>query len=736
MKRFKGIRMIWMLSFIAIILLLTSIFCGFFVYVKDKVEGAELSRNTGDNHFLATVLDEKLSAVGTITADILYRPATLFPQAWSAEDLLQGANAYRLVTELQSRCTANSILKDIFIYYPEQDVIIGTHGPRNPRTYYYYLNNHRLDGFEAWHEDVLERGTGGYFLADAADGTTELFCSTTLQFDADRVCRLFFQINRDDLVRTLTSSGESGAYQLAALVDAAGKPYVYSGDAGLLQSLTVPADSLADGSQLVDDYYISKLPSVTGGLNYLTVSGRSRVLELSQQLTLLLVFCVALGLFLSIITAFYCSERNTRPMRQLAARLPKSSTRNAENEYEAIQQSLDDLLADNSDAMRRITLQQDKLTGAFVALVLGGEPLGSHTLNTLALPYGVGFTHPFFCVAVADLVPVEGGVSLERAAATLQGRFDEQAESYCAVMDDRLACIINYEGEGGADGDPMRLLVHTLSQWLTSEGAVFRIAVGGTYQSPRGITFSYSEALHLMDVCREDVCFYSESPHKLGGADGGIFYDFQRRIIDRSYGEARELLAGLFGRYLEDCGPAVYRRRRSAVVQLLYDAVRRETAGGTGSQTLEQHCTDLLFQADRPEAAPANFAQVLSLLAGLEDGGHDTDSSLAGRAGLLADCSYTDPMLSLSLIAEKLSISPSHLSRVFKKERGVGLAEYICKKRVLHAKRLIAAGERNVKELARQVGFSSDVTFIRVFKRYENVTPGRFAERVHTESEV
>ena len=44
--------------------------------------------------------------------------------------------------------------------------------------------------------------------------------------------------------------------------------------------------------------------------------------------------------------------------------------------------------------------------------------------------------------------------------------------------------------------------------------------------------------------------------------------------------------------------------------------------------------------------------------------------------------------------------------------------------RIKAAKKLMEKEGITIKEVAEQVGFTSDIHFIRIFKKYENITPG------------
>lgn len=87
--------------------------------------------------------------------------------------------------------------------------------------------------------------------------------------------------------------------------------------------------------------------------------------------------------------------------------------------------------------------------------------------------------------------------------------------------------------------------------------------------------------------------------------------------------------------------------------------------------------------------------------------------------------------LSLQEIASNASLSPYHLSRVFKEETGHTVMEYVTKVRLEEAKRLLKDPKYNINEVAQAVGYTDSSYFCKVFKKYEGgITPGDFRQRV------
>ena len=77
-------------------------------------------------------------------------------------------------------------------------------------------------------------------------------------------------------------------------------------------------------------------------------------------------------------------------------------------------------------------------------------------------------------------------------------------------------------------------------------------------------------------------------------------------------------------------------------------------------------------------------------------------------------------------IAQALFLNVDHLNRIFKKETGMTLSEYIRVKRIDRAKLLLLTTRMPVSEVAMSVGFQSFSYFSKIFKKRVGVEPSKF----------
>lgn len=91
---------------------------------------------------------------------------------------------------------------------------------------------------------------------------------------------------------------------------------------------------------------------------------------------------------------------------------------------------------------------------------------------------------------------------------------------------------------------------------------------------------------------------------------------------------------------------------------------------------------------------------------------------------------YTYPDLSLLTISTALKVSEKQISAHIKKQFNQSFKEYLNGIRITEAKRLLQVTDKNVSEIAYQVGFNSPNHFNRTFKAVEGCTPTDFRKPV------
>lgn len=85
-------------------------------------------------------------------------------------------------------------------------------------------------------------------------------------------------------------------------------------------------------------------------------------------------------------------------------------------------------------------------------------------------------------------------------------------------------------------------------------------------------------------------------------------------------------------------------------------------------------------------------------------------------------------------LAAYTDLSPSYLSRLFKKELGISVSDYIREKKIDKAQNLLKYSDFTPVEIANYLSFSSQSHFIQAFEKMVGMTPKKYRDRYYRTS--
>lgn len=92
------------------------------------------------------------------------------------------------------------------------------------------------------------------------------------------------------------------------------------------------------------------------------------------------------------------------------------------------------------------------------------------------------------------------------------------------------------------------------------------------------------------------------------------------------------------------------------------------------------------------------------------------------------DCYNQD--ISLSMVAEHVSLNPAYFSFLFKKEMGMNFSAYLLQIRIENARLLLKNSTLSLSSIALELGFESQSYFSKVFKKATGVTPKQYRQQL------
>lgn len=84
--------------------------------------------------------------------------------------------------------------------------------------------------------------------------------------------------------------------------------------------------------------------------------------------------------------------------------------------------------------------------------------------------------------------------------------------------------------------------------------------------------------------------------------------------------------------------------------------------------------------------------------------------------------------ITMEMLCEVSNLSESHLCRLFKKHLGMRPMEYLNRRRIEEARKLLELSYLSMESVSEQVGIDSVSYFGKLFRRYEGMSPSEYMQ--------
>lgn len=263
-------------------------------------------------------------------------------------------------------------------------------------------------------------------------------------------------------------------------------------------------------------------------------------------------------------------------------------------------------------------------------------------------------------------------------------------------------------------------------------GITLQTSFGGIYPAMNFLNKSYHEAkqaAHNTAWTRHADCvFFDDS------VDSGKWsypLTIQKELLQRLKSvdreQAKRCLDDLFDRYMvskaytRDAVQDTVTLMMGAIVQELY-----EDGYSLDKVHLRFHsvseCTHI---GQVKELFYSYITDMMNLLEQFQD--KSQSNTFVGKAIEYMQARY-DQIESISDVALHVGVSSSYLSRTFRSETGKAPLDYLTRLRIDKSKELLFSGDckYSLQEICDQIGYHDVQSFIRFFKKWENMTPGEY----------
>lgn len=607
---------------------------------------------------------------------------------------------YELVNQIQSYKYLNPLLDGVFIYYPKLDWIVGDIGSYRSASYYVLDHNLQTAGFDEFLSAVVADTKPVLLFTE--NGTNQLFYRKSMLYQGKVVGYLLMRLDTNQLLLSSQGKFPSNGQDFAFALSHYDMQIASSGNSDLIAH----GRPNGDGSYFLNRSLLLQSRSTDlAGLSY------QLYLSLAEQLkpaSLALKICIGAMLVIALIglvIAILLGKRNTRPLLKLLQQVGAVDQHTANDAYAVLGRRIDELLQQKDEKIKALQYQREAMGPLCLHHLLSGRVDSEHAAVSLLKRYNISFDYPFFVIGVIRL---QGGDSAQVLQFLLEKARNTQVDLLTAEKDGDVVVLftsdayLDYPSACGTLGKVMdecsafKKAKATLGTWHDQYAAAMQ---------------SYHEALLLLDQAPVGTWWYQQEDKECSSS---LLIHTKDAVTSNQLEHALELLEELESRCACQALETPFARTQlQEIERLISDQVQKAGVASfqdQGELPSLRHCKAMLASLVKEQGQ--NNAEV--------------SLSIAERAAAIIERDFTDPQLGLYRIAAELCLSNSYLSTAFKARYDIGIVQSINQKRIELAKELIIKTEMSIKEIAIACGFSSDISFIRVFKRHEDQTPGTF----------
>ena len=313
---------------------------------------------------------------------------------------------------------------------------------------------------------------------------------------------------------------------------------------------------------------------------------------------------------------------------------------------------------------------------------------------------------------------------------------------HCAVLlyKSNVVAVIADEPAAGAEKSSIAEIVDIIVSVCKKELGILLLAgIGRKAADELQIHSSYLESLFALEqtaVTGNTVLSYNRAlKHTMPDPNYAQLIVMQYQLISacksEEWPEVVRLFSLISGQILEES---------SADISVLKVQLT-ECMNAIAQQVYQNHC---FFEADAEKLSDVIFKVVGS--GNREQLKQETDSFIqffkectqhikekeslefVNKVQQIIEEQYADQDMSVAFIADLLNTNVKVLSAAYKQKTGKGLLDVINSKRIQVAKKMLLETNKSILEISTEAWYDNVNTFIRVFKRYCGITPGKFRE--------
>jgi AraC-like DNA-binding protein len=480
----------------------------------------------------------------------------------------------------------------------------------------------------------------------------------------------------------------------------------------------------------------------------------NKVRYINQITFIAMIFCLLLGTFVS----YFFSRKNYNPINRLINKISNTFEINFEagnEEFNFIEKTLDIAFKERKLIDEKLKQQNYMLKYNFLVKLLKGKIDNSKTINESLTSFDINFNSNYFSVMLFYIEDFEEyfsedkeNISTNEKMITVEFILSKVIEEVTAdknkvfvfEIDGTIACLINFTNTNfEVNINELNRIARDTQRFIQNKMHIyFSVSFSGIHENIEGISISYREAVQAMEykIIKEDssIINYSTIENSEYKYDYSMEIELQliNYIKTGNYDMSEQVLREVFDKNFANNNLSI-----KMIKCLMFDIMSTivKTVGDIMSNNNlfidEINPVETLIQCENVKDMKVEILDILKKVCDyINENKKKHTFVLRDQIIEFIKENYAQVDLDVSMVANHFDLNNSYLSKYFKEASGQGLLDYITSIRIKNAKILLREQGMNVSDAAIKTGFYNSNSFIRTFKKYEGVTPGKYKEMI------
>lgn len=529
-------------------------------------------------------------------------------------------------------------------------------------------------------------------------------------------------------------------------------------------NISLEYEKLSDGNLLYEyingqEFTISSISSSQNGWKYVFMMPSITFMVKVKYIKNLMIYSILICLIIGGLVAYIFTKKNYNPVYQMVQALAGRvgiELNPGLNEYSFVQQAINNTLNEKEIIMEKLEKQNLALRSSFLARLIKGRYDQTVPIEEALYSYDIRWISDIFCVM---LFYIEDFNKLFRKASLKESDSMEQVKlvhfiisnvieeligknhyGLVTEVDDMIVCLINVNKNRMEQIEDELVEIALKAQKFIKENFFvhFTVSIGRIHRTLAGIPESYREAQEAMEyrmiMGNEKIIRYSQIQNpRRNNYDYSL--ELEQQLINAiKIGDletAQNIINEVFEKNFSGEILSV-----QMIKCLFFDLISTMIKALNDINLMNNNCfieelnpISRLLSSDTIMEMKHQMMDILEKVCQyVESSSKDRNKKISEQIVSIIENSYMDYNLSITSIASKFGLTAPYISKIFKDTMGEGIQDYINKIRLNKAKALLLGEHANLECIAKKVGYANSNGLIRVFKKYEGVTPGQYRE--------